>query len=169
MAIADQLIPEFDHEASLTRQLLARVPEEHGEWKPHEKSYSLGQLAMHIAHLPKWAQLALKETEYDLATPDDDPGARVFDTTEGLLATFDDNIANAREGLVSTPDDEMMGTWTLKMSGEVLFSMPRVAVLRSFVMNHMIHHRGQLTVYLRLRDVPLPPTYGPTADEAPEY
>ena len=165
MAIAESILPEFDHETATTRTLLERVPEDRAAWKPHQKSMSLGQLAMHIANLPQWASIALERKEFDTNPPD---GTRVtppaFESAAHLLQAYDANVSAARALLARTTDAELMVQWTLKNGGKSLFSMPRVAVLRSFVLNHAVHHRGQLSVYLRLLDVPIPNIYGPTAD-----
>ena len=165
MAIAESILPEFDHETATTRTLLERVPEAKGDWKPHVKSMSLGQLAMHIANLPQWASITLERAEFDMNPPD---GPRVttppFQNTSNLLQVYDANLARARALLARTTDAELMAQWTLKNGGKGMFNMPRVAVFRSFVLNHAVHHRGQLSVYLRLLDVPLPSIYGPTAD-----
>ena len=165
MAIVESILPEYDHETATTRALLERVPADKAAWKPHTKSMSLGQLAMHIANLPNWAFITLERTEFDTHPPG---GARVtgpsFESLPHLLETYDANVSAARALLVRTTDGEFMVQWTLKDAGKALFSMPRVAVLRSYVLNHAVHHRGQLSVYLRLLDVPLPNIYGPTAD-----
>ena len=165
MSIAESILPEYDHETATTRALLERVPADKAEWKPHPKSMSLGQLAMHIANLPNWAFITLERKEFDTNPPD---GTRVsgpsFESLRHLLDTYDANVSAARALLVRTTDGEFMVQWTLKNAGKALFSMPRVAVLRSFVLNHAVHHRGQLSVYLRLLDVPIPNIYGPTAD-----
>lgn len=165
MAIAESILPEYDHETATTRALLERVPADKAEWKPHARSMSLGQLAMHIANLPQWAFIALERKEFDTNPPE---GTRVtsppFESVAHLLDMYDVNVSAARALLVRTTDGEFMVQWTLKHAGKALFSMPRVAVLRSFVLNHSVHHRGQLSVYLRLLDVPIPNIYGPTAD-----
>lgn len=166
MPIARTILAEFNHEMANTRKVLERIPEEQAAWKPHPKSYSLGDLAMHLANLPTWVGVALKQDELDF----DPPGGKkdpkpVFNTRKALLKQFDDNVAEAVSAIADASDDVMRGSWTLKNRGAVVFSLPRVAVLRSFVMNHMIHHRGQMTVYLRLKNVPLPAIYGGTADE----
>jgi uncharacterized damage-inducible protein DinB len=163
MPIAQSLLPEFDIEMANTRAALALVPEAHASWKPHARSYSLGDLATHVATLPYWASMTLQESSFDLAAPQDGSG-REFTTTPRLLERFDDVVRKARTALEAASDEQLMGPWTLKHGAQEIFTMPRVAVLRSFVMNHLIHHRGQLTVYLRLKDVPLPQIYGPTAD-----
>jgi uncharacterized damage-inducible protein DinB len=165
MAIAESILPEFDHETATTRMLLERVPQDKAEWKPHVKSMSLGQLAMHIANLPKWTTIALERTEFDTNPAD---AARVtaapFESAPSLLQAYDANVGAARALLARTTDAEFMVQWTLKNGGRNMFSMPRVAVFRSFILNHAVHHRGQLSVYLRLLDVPIPNIYGPTAD-----
>jgi uncharacterized damage-inducible protein DinB len=165
MAIADSILPEFDHETATTRTLLERVPADKAEWKPHAKSMSLGQLAMHIANLPMWASITLERKEFDTNPPGGSSVTRPsFASSSQLLAAYDTNVSAARALVARTTDGEFMVQWTLKNSGKSMFSMPRIAVLRSFVLNHAVHHRGQLSVYLRLLDVPLPNIYGPTAD-----
>jgi uncharacterized damage-inducible protein DinB len=165
MAIAESILPEFDHETATTRTLLERVPPDKAEWKPHAKSMSLGQLAMHIANLPNWASITLERTEFDPNPPE---GPRVttpaYASGAKLLQTYDANVSAARALLARTTDAEFMVPWALKNGGKILFSMPRIAVFRSFILNHAVHHRGQLSVYLRLLDVPIPNIYGPTAD-----
>ena len=165
MAIKDALLPEYDHEMGTTRRLLDRVPEADFAWKPHDKSMSLGQLAMHIANIPTWCSSVLDLTVFDLASLGPDPRPRQPPSREALLKEFDSKVAAARESLVRRTDPEMMSPWTLKNGDHEIFTLPRISAIRSFVMNHTIHHRGQLSVYLRLRNVPLPPIYGPTADE----
>ena len=166
MSIAESILPEFDRETATTRLLLERVPEGHAGWKPHAKSMSLGQLAMHIANLPRWTSITLERTGFDTNPPDGPRTATSppFESAAGLLQAYDANVSAARALLARTTDGEFMVQWTLKNGGKSMFSMPRVAVLRSFVLNHAVHHRGQLSVYLRLLDVPLPNIYGPTAD-----
>jgi uncharacterized damage-inducible protein DinB len=165
MAIADSILPEFDHEMATTRSLLERVPSDRGDWKPHEKSMTLGKLAVHLANLPTWTESTLLHDELDLNPPGGPTFVPpVYESVEKVLEAFDANVKAARDIIARTSDEEMMKIWTFKNGGHVVFSQPRAAVLRSFVMSHMIHHRGQLDVYLRLNDVPLPPVYGPTAD-----
>jgi uncharacterized damage-inducible protein DinB len=159
--IAETLLPEFDHEMATTRTLLERVPAEHIDFKPHPKSTTLGNLALHVANLPRWALLTIEQTEFDVAAPQD---KRTFSTTEKLVADFDTLVAAARATLAGASDETLRVAWTLRAGEHTVFTMPRVGVLRSFVLNHGIHHRGQLTVYLRMNDVPLPEIYGPTAD-----
>ena len=156
------LVPEFDVEMANTRRALERIPEDRLDFKPHERSYSLLELAGHLSNLPQWTGLTLTTTEIDM----DGPFERDEPTTkEAILAEFDANVAEARPILEGMSAEEFMVPWSLKMRGEVAFTMPRIAVFRSFIMNHNIHHRGQLTVYLRLLDVPVPAIYGPSADE----
>jgi len=166
MAITDALLPEFDHEMGVTRKLLERVPEDKFEWKPHPKSMSLVELATHVATIPSWGAPTLNQPELDLGglAPNTAPASR----TE-LLARFDKNVADTRAALVGKTDAEMMTVWSLKHNGQKIFTMPRASVWRGFVLNHHVHHRGQLSVYLRLNDVPVPAMYGPSADEAPNF
>jgi len=163
MPIVDGLLPEFDHEMTTTRRVLERAPEGQFDWKPHTKSFSLGALAAHVASLPGWGVDTLTKTEYDISA--EQPPAAPASTTE-LLTTFDENVAATRSALVGKTDEELLVMWTLMQGDKALFSMPRVGVLRSFVRSHLIHHRGQLSVYLRLLDVPVPSIYGPSADES---
>ena len=164
MAFKEALLAEFDHEIGSTRRLLERVPDAHLGWKPHEKSYSLGDLSAHIANLTTWMNRILDSTDLDLATVADarptSPASR-----DEVLQRLDANAKSARATLADQTDASLVAAWTLKNGGREMFTMPRASVLRSFVFNHLIHHRGQLTVYLRLQNVPLPSLYGPTADE----
>jgi uncharacterized damage-inducible protein DinB len=166
MSIADAALPEFDQEMANTRKLLERVPAAHTGWKPHAKSWAMGDLALHLANLPMWTTVTLKQTELDL-NPPGGPGFTppVFTNMTDALKMFDENVTTARAAIAGASDADFMVPWTLKNGGKAVFSLPRVVVFRSFVMNHMIHHRGQLTVYLRLKDVPLPSIYGPSADD----
>lgn len=160
MSIADTLLPEFDQEMATTRKVLERVPTEKGQWKPHPKSFSLGHLTQLIAGMPGWITNTVTETALDLASY---PGYS-YETTETLLRTFDKNVAEAREAIVASSDSDFTVPWSLKHGDRVIFSMARGPVVRQTI-NHLVHHRGQLTVYLRLIDVPVPSIYGPTADE----
>jgi uncharacterized damage-inducible protein DinB len=165
MALKESLLPEFDREMGSTRRILERVPEADFAWKPHDKSFSLGQLAAHIANLPTWLGATFDQTELDGAQIPDGGRPTVPASRAELLKRFDENVKAGRSKLEAQTDPAMLVPWTFKNAGQAVFTMPRVAVVRSFVMNHIIHHRGQLTVYLRLRNVPLPSIYGPTADE----
>lgn len=164
MAIKEPLLAEYDHEMGTTRRLLERVPDDKLAWKPHHRSMSLGGLATHLAVIPTWAGAVLNETSLDLATVG--PNAPELSLRADILALFDKNVAQARAFLGVKSDAELMAPWTLKRSGRELFTIPRIAVVRSFLLSHAIHHRGQLSVYLRLHDVPLPAIYGPSADES---
>jgi uncharacterized damage-inducible protein DinB len=164
MAFKEALLAEFDHEIGSTRRLLERVPDAQLRWKPHEKSYSLGDLSGHIANLSTWMNRILESTDFDLATAADARPSSPASTHE-TLQRLDLNAKSARATLAAQTDASLLAAWTLKNAGREVFTMPRASVLRSFVFNHLIHHRGQLTVYLRLQNVPLPSLYGPTADE----
>jgi len=163
VAIKDGLLPEYDHETGTTRRLLERVPDDKLAWKPHEKSMTLGRLATHLAEMPGWGTMTVTKTEIDFKPEDFKP--RIGQSRAEIVAIFDEAVAAFRKVLAEVTDGELMMTWTMKVDGKPVFSAPRVSVLRSFVMNHMIHHRGQLSVYLRENGVPLPSIYGPSADE----
>ena len=165
MSLAETLLPEFDQEMAATRPMLERVPEREASWRPHPKSYTLGDLAVHISRLPLWGRYVFAQAELDLGLPENASIARAeFSTTAELLERFDRHVREGRAALAAASDADMGVTWSLKNAGAVIFALPRAVVFRSFVMSHIIHHRGQLSVYLRLRDVPLPSLYGPTAD-----
>jgi uncharacterized damage-inducible protein DinB len=165
MSMVRTFIPQFDHEMGTTRRVLEVVPEADAAWRPHPKSSTLADLASHIAILALWCKFVVQQPELDLGLPANAAIARLpFSTSADLLAKFDQYVREARSALEPITDDSMRESWTLKNRGATVFSLPRVAVLRGFILSHMIHHRGQLTVYLRLRDVPLPSVYGPTAD-----
>jgi uncharacterized damage-inducible protein DinB len=160
MSAAQSLLPEFDQEMATTRKLLERVPSDKGQWKPHPKSFALGHLAQLVARMPGWLTNITRDTELNLAGAP----SYSFETTDTLLAEFDKNVRQARQALTSTTDADLEVPWSLKGGERVLFTAPRGVVVRQTI-NHLIHHRGQLSVYLRLNDVPLPSIYGPTADE----
>lgn len=160
MTIAETMLPEFDQEMATTRRLLERVPSDKGDWKPHPKSFPLGHLAQLVAIMPGWFVSTLRQPHLDLA----EAGGYSMETTETLLAMFDKNVKEGREAIASTSDEEFAKPWSLKMKDKVLFTAPRAVVARQHI-SHLVHHRGQLTVYLRLLDVPIPSIYGPTADE----
>jgi uncharacterized damage-inducible protein DinB len=162
MAIVDALLPEFDHEMTMTRKLLERVPDDRLAWKPHEKSMSVGGLATHLSNLPWWGLITMTASEFDLASVDRQDEAT---SRSQILETFDRNVASTRAALQGRSDPEMLVPWTLKRAGQTIFSMPKASVWRSFVVSHVVHHRGQLSVYLRLLNVPVPSIYGPSADE----
>jgi uncharacterized damage-inducible protein DinB len=161
----DILLPDFDHETASTRLLLERAPESRSAWTPHARSSTLGDLCMHLARIPFWGVMVMQGTSYDLDPPDGSaPAPARYESHAATLHLFDANVAQARAAIANATDVDFRARWTLQQTGRTLFTMPRVSVLRSFVLSHMIHHRGQLSVYLRLCDVPLPPIYGPTAD-----
>ncbi|HSO74437.1 MAG TPA: DinB family protein [Blastocatellia bacterium] len=166
MALSDALLPEFDIEMANTRKTLGRVPESKFGWKPHEKSSSMGHLASHLATLPSWSVIAVNQDSIDIA-PVGEPPLRAPEakTSKELLDIFDGNVAAARAAIASASDEQLFQPWTLLSGGKTVLTLPKIAVLRSFVMNHNIHHRAQLGVYLRLNDIPVPSIYGPSADE----
>lgn len=167
MAISESILPEFDHEMANTRKTLERVPDDKFDWKPHEKSMAMGALASHLANLPSWGSLTVESDSFDLA-PGGEPSTQpAFNSGKDLIAAFDENIAKTRSAIAGASDQELFKPWTLLSNGSTILTMPKVAVLRSFVMNHVIHHRAQLGVYLRLNDIPVPSIYGPSADENP--
>jgi uncharacterized damage-inducible protein DinB len=166
MSISASLLPEFDQEMANTRKTLERVPADKFGWKPHPKSGTMIWLAGHVAMMPQWAIFTMIKTELDLAPGGVAAPVPPTPTTEAeLLALFDQNRDTARAAIASAAESDFMTNWSLLMAGKTLMTMPRIVVMRSFVMNHMIHHRGQLTLYLRLNDIPVPALYGPSADE----
>ena len=165
MAIKDALLPEFDHEIGSTRRVLERVPAADLRWTPHEKSFSMGKLAWHISNIPNWVHPTLDAPVFDLASIGDEARTKEPGSIDEVLKAFDESAKKARDKIAEQTDSNFLSPWTLKQSGQEMFTMPKISVVRSFVMNHLIHHRGQLTVYLRLRNVPLPALYGPSADE----
>ena len=168
MAIAEALLPEFDQEAAGVRRTLERVPADKFEWRPHEKSGTMIWLAGHLANLPQWAKLTMAADELDLAPGGEQmPMPPTPASVDELVATFDRHAAEARAAIAAASDADFMKPWSLLNNGTVLMTLPKAAVIRSFVMNHLIHHRAQLGVYLRMNDVPVPSIYGPSADEAP--
>lgn len=163
MKLSQALLAEFDQEMPSTRRTLERIPMDKYDWTPHAKSFSIGKLATHVAQIPNWATVTVQTDELDFAQqPSEPPNPR---TTEELLAFFDQNVAEARAALAGMSEEEFEKPWTLRSGEKVFFTAPKAAVLRSFVMNHLVHHRAQLTVYLRLNDIPVPGLYGPSADE----
>ena len=161
MNFSEPFIAELQHEAATTRKMLERVPQDALAWKPHEKSRTLGEIAAHIANLPGLFIATLNRDEFDRY----DYKSAVA-TSSDILETFDRNISGALEVLKTQSDERLLASWRYKYGERVIFEMPRLAVIRAMALNHMIHHRGQLSVYLRLLDIPLPSVYGPTADES---
>jgi len=165
VTIAESLLPEFDREMGLTRRVLERVPDGVFAWKPHEKSMTLGRLAEHLAELPSWLRVSIVESGIEMSAGRPE-GYQSPATRAAVVELFDRNAADARAALLGRTDAELMAPWTLKAQGKEVFTMPKAVVIRGFVMNHIIHHRGQMSVYLRLHNVPVPSIYGPSADEA---
>ncbi len=163
MSISDALIAELQHEAATTRKCLERIPETTFDWKPHEKSMSMSRLAAHVAEMIGWIKDTVENPELDFATMDYKPF--VPETTAELVEFLDKNIAASTEALKNTSDETMMQNWKMRNGEQIYFDMPRIQVLRGFIFNHVVHHRGQLSVYLRLNDIPVPALYGPSADE----
>ena len=160
MPQGESLLPEFDQEMAITRKVLERVPSEKAEWKPHPKSFAMGHLAQLVSWMPGWITNTLREATLDLGKA----GGYSFEKTEALLVVFDKNVKSARAALQETPDNAWATTWSLTRGGQTLWSAPRHVVVRNHI-NHLIHHRAQLTVYLRLNDAPVPAIYGPSADD----
>lgn len=166
MTLSEQLLPEFDVEMATLRKTLERVPADKVGFRPHEKSMTLGRLAGHLVECPFWGIVALDRDDFDMAPPGEAPRERYeFADRQAALARFDADVAKARALLAAASDSLLQSPWTFKSGGHTVMTLPRLAVLRRFLLNHLIHHRAQLGVYLRLLDVPVPPTYGPSADE----
>lgn len=166
MSLSQSLLPEFDHEMGNTRKVLERIPEDKLDWKVHPKSNTIGWVAMHLAELPGWAEMALNQDSVDIAPVGGQPYRTPAATSrQDILDRFDKHVAAARATIAAASDEQFMKPWSLLKGGKVVFSLPRAAVLRSFVLSHSIHHRAHLCVYLRLNDVPVPALYGPSADE----
>ena len=168
MSIAQSLLPEFDQEMANTRKVLERIPAEKWNWKPHQKSGTTGWLAGHVATIPDWLGFTLQSESLDYAPID---GKNTYtppktDNPQQTLAAFDKCVADARATLAKASDADFAVNWTLLAGGQKIFTMPRIACIRGMILNHLIHHRAQLTVYLRLLDVPVPGLYGPSADES---
>ena len=163
MTLRETVLSEFDDEVALTRRLLDRLPDAALSWKPHERSMTLGGLATHLSQIPHWGTAILQHDGYDIDPHQ--PRATEKQSRAEVLEAFDRHAAEARRTLVERTEAELTVPWTLRSQGHLIMSLPRVSALRRFLLNHLIHHRGQLTVYLRMHNVPLPPLYGPSADE----
>jgi uncharacterized damage-inducible protein DinB len=163
MSIAEAMIGEFTQESASTRKMLERLPEDKFAWKPHEKSMSLGHLGAHLAEIPEWAATIVNDESFDMASVDFKP--KVFSNKQELLECFDKNVESFQSVLKGQTDEHLFTNWKLMQGDQVAVDMMRAACLRGFVLSHLIHHRGQLSVYLRENDVPLPAIYGPSADE----
>lgn len=167
MQISDALLPEFDQEMAGTRKTLARCPEDKFDFTPHAKSWKMVSLATHIVNMVGWTLDTIDKDSFDVAPPGAPP-YKEEPVTSGkeLLERFDRNVTAARAAIAGASDERLLAPWALLQGGQTLFTMPRIVCIRSFIMNHIIHHRGQLCVYLRLNDIPVPALYGPSADEA---
>jgi uncharacterized damage-inducible protein DinB len=162
MALRDSLLADFDHEMATTRRLLERLPDDRLSWKPHAKSMTLGGLATHLCTIPQWGGRILDDPSFDLLAL---PGTRDEQHSRaGILAAFDETVRRTRAAMDKT-DAELQSPWSLRRGDQEVFTLPRIAAVRSFILHHIIHHRGQLSVYLRLNDIPVPAIYGPSADE----
>jgi uncharacterized damage-inducible protein DinB len=166
MALRDALLPEFEYEMATTRKTLERVPEDKTNWKPHDTSMSMGRLAGHIAEMAGFVASTFQGDSFDFAPPGAPPvQPTVMSSRKQLLDLFDKNVAAAKAAISKASDEDLYKTWTLLNGGKTFFAMPRIQVLRSMILNHVIHHRGQLSVYLRMNQVPVPSIYGPSGDE----
>jgi uncharacterized damage-inducible protein DinB len=167
MSLGASMLPEFDHEMTATRRVLERVPADRFGWKPHAKSWTMGELAAHLANIPSWTSVTVERDSFDMS-PAGEPPPRTPPVTSPLEARsrFDANVSAAREVIAAASDVALLSPWTLLAGGKAVFSLPRIAVLRRFVFSHVVHHRAQLGLYLRLNDIPVPNIYGPSADES---
>lgn len=163
MSLSKTVAAELKQEAATTRKMLERLPASEFDWKPHEKSMSLGRLATHVVEMTGWVGETIKKDQIDFAAGDYVPAE--VKTTEELVALFDKTMASCLDSLNEASDEHFMQPWTLRNGEQVYFTMPRIAVIRGMCLNHLVHHRGQLSVYMRLRDIPVPAMYGPSADE----
>ncbi|RCS54528.1 DinB family protein [Bremerella cremea] len=166
MSLREKIFADFEHEMANTRKCLERIPNDKWDWKIHEKSNTIGWLAGHLAEIPSWTVSALKHDSFDICPPDAPPVQPTRPPTiEETLEIFDKNLADAREAMATFQDEDLDKPWSFLNSGQVLFTMPKMAVVRTWVINHTIHHRGILTVYFRVNDIPVPALYGPSGDE----
>ena len=163
MTIGEAILPEYDHEMSTTRKTLERVPEDKFSWKPHEKSMTLGRLASHVAELPGFLNSILTMDEFDFTKGHYKPS--LAKTPEELISLFQEKLDEVIHTLENTSDEKMNANFTLRSGDHVIASVPRTVAVRAMALNHLIHHRGQIAVYLRLLDIPVPGLYGPSADE----
>lgn len=163
MSLGASIASELEQEARSTRKLLERVPEQHFDWKPHPKSMSLRELASHVVDSMGWVDVTLNQDVFEMDPTSYKPYRA--QSRKELLQKLDTNVTHAVKAIKGVSDAKLMETWSMKVAGKTAFSMPKIAVLKTFIINHQIHHRGQLDVYLRLKDVPLPQIYGPSADE----
>ena len=166
MTIGKNLLPEFENEMAGTRKVLERIPDDKFHWKIHDKSNTIGWVASHLANLPSWATMTIDSDSLDVMPSEGEPfKLPEFGSTKEVLEAFDNNVSQARERLASVSDETIHKPWSLLRTGETVFTMPKLVVIRTWVINHMIHHRGHLCVYLRMNELPVPALYGPSADE----
>lgn len=163
MAMSQALLQEFDREMATTRKMLERFPEDKVEWRPHETCMTLGRLAGHVAELVGWASVTINQDKLEMDPSNYKPN--IVRSRAEALKQFDETVKNGRAALAGASDETYMKPWTFVAGGQTVFTMPKIAVLRSFVMNHMIHHRGQLAAFYRIAGVPVPSIYGPSKDE----
>ncbi len=168
MKIGESFLPEFDMEMAGTRKVIERVPDDKLDWKCHPKSNTMGWAANHLAELPGWVEGTFASDVWDMNPPGGEPYQPPdLKSVKEIVELFDANVASARKTLASAPDEAFFQNWSLANAGETLMTMPKIAVVRTWVLNHSIHHRGHLCVYLRLNDIPVPALYGPSGDEQP--
>ncbi len=166
MSVAESILPEFDQEMAGTRKTLERVPDDKLGWKAHPKSNTIGWVSAHLAEIPGWVEGTLTQDSWDINPVGGEPyKSPTVTSRKQALDLFDKNVAAARKAIAATSDAAFMKQWSLLSAGKPLITLPRLAVIRSFVLNHTIHHRAHLCVYLRLNDIPVPGLYGPSADE----
>ena len=166
MSIAQSILPEFDHEMAGTRKTLERIPDDKLTWKAHPKSNTIGWVGSHLAEIPGWVESTLTQDFWDFSPPGQEQyRTPILSSRRQMVEVFDQNVAAARRAIESTADEAFLKDWSLLWQSNPVFTMPRIAVLRSFILNHTIHHRAILTVYLRLNDIPVPALYGPSGDE----
>jgi uncharacterized damage-inducible protein DinB len=166
MALRDTILPEFDHEMATTRKVLERVPETNADWKPHDSSMPMARLAGHITELVGFGGITFQGDSFDFRPAGAPPSTpTVMTSRKQLLDLFDKNVASTRAAIAKASDEDLQKVWSLMNGGKTFFSMPRMNVVRSMILNHVIHHRGQLSVYLRMNKVPVPSIYGPSGDE----
>ncbi len=167
MSYADTILPEFEEEMANTRKVLERVPEDKLDWKCHPKSNTIGWNANHLAEIPGWVEGTLTDLTWDIAPKGGEPyKSPNLRSRKEILTLFDKNVADAKKAISAVKEEELGKIWSLLQAGEPIVTMPRSAVIRNFVLNHTVHHRAHLLVYLRLNDIPVPGMYGPSADEA---
>ena len=166
MSIAASILPEFDMEMAGTRKVLERIPDDKLDWKVHEKSNTIGWVACHLAEIPGWVEGTLAADSWDIHPEGGEPyRTPMLGSREEILQSFDKNVASARKSIEAASDEEFAKPWSLLSGGETLLTIPKLGVVRTWVLNHSIHHRGHLCVYLRLHDIPVPALYGPSGDE----